>query len=320
MSDVLLNLHGNYTSNNVLMVARCLSSQLRNVYLAPVTDLALLYDMSNQVSVIPKASSFENLCSLDLRNVRGPMRNHAQDIARVLIRWPNLKLLGLDLDSSPYQTPRNDFIIWVVSYFKHLREENGTPDLQLELQELILGRGTVDAITNVAPWHELTNLSKLRSLTILNEERPFWDGRQVFLNLRPFLEASNLKSLTVYFFDRHVVALIRALSCCGSLQEVEIRSIRDYKNPNFSWYRPITEVGGGWRKLLLGGRLSDVCPENVSKEVLEKLFSQSQDIEEIGLPYIRWVSPSFTFGHTFVDLKFRITLNHTWQTFDISES
>jgi hypothetical protein len=62
-----------------------------------------------------------------------------------------------------------------------------------------------------------------------------------------------LKSLSVYFDGRDIVALINALSDYGSLKEIQIRTIRGYKDPKSSWYRPLVELGEVWRKLLLGG-------------------------------------------------------------------
>jgi len=94
----------------------------------------------------------------------------------------------------------------------------------------------------------------------------------------------------VCFVGRDIVALIIALSGYGSLKEIQIRTVRDYKDAKSSWYCPLAEIGGGWRKLLLGGHLSDVCPEDVWNEILETVSSRSCDIEEIGLPYIRWAS------------------------------
>ncbi|PMD65374.1 uncharacterized protein K444DRAFT_624960 [Hyaloscypha bicolor E] len=138
--------------------------------------------------------------------------------------------------------------------------------------------------------HELTEFSKLRSLTILNEGRPTRHRFRVLLNHKLFLQAITLKSLPVYFVGRDIVALINALSDYGSLKEIQIRIVRDYKDPKSSWYRPLVELGGGWRKLLLGAYLSDVRPEDGWNEVLETVSSRSCDIKEIGLPCICWGS------------------------------
>jgi hypothetical protein len=89
-----------------------------------------------------------------------------------------LTLLGLELDADTSNHLRcGQFILGVVGHFKHLREANGTPNLRLAIQKLILGRGTT--ATQSDAWvsgtlHELTDLSKLRSLTIFNEGRPTW--------------------------------------------------------------------------------------------------------------------------------------------------
>jgi hypothetical protein len=138
--------------------------------------------------------------------------------------------------------------------------------------------------------HELTDFSKLRSLTILNEGRPTRHRFRVLLNHKLFLQAITLKSLPVYFVGRDIVALINALSDYGSLKEIQIRIVRDYKDPKSSWYRPLVELGGGWRKLLLGAYLSDVRPEDGWNEVLETVSFRSCDIKEIGLPCICWGS------------------------------
>jgi hypothetical protein len=86
-----------------------------------------------------------------------------------------------------------------------------------------------------------------------------------------------LKPLSVYFVGRDIVALINALSDYGSLKEIQFRTVKDYKDSKSNWYRPLIKLGGGWRKLLLGGYISDVCPEDVWNGVLETVSFQSCD-------------------------------------------
>jgi len=111
----------------------------------------------------------------------------------------------------------------------------------------------------------------------LNEGRPTWHRPRVLLNHKPFVQAITLKPLSVYFVGRDIVALINALSDYGSLKEIQIRTVKDYKDSKSNWYRPLIELGGGRRKLLLGGYISDACPEDVWNEVLETDSSQSCD-------------------------------------------
>ena len=218
------------------------------------------------------------------------------DLAMILIRFPNLRLLGLDVADIPHRPLLGNLLVRIATRFKHLQEEKGTSVARLQLQELILGRATASLTAHPGTpgnLHELTDLSKLRSLTVLNGGRAFWDDRLVFLNHNLFLQASNLKSLSVDLFDRDVAALIRALSPYGSLQDIEIRSVLDCKPRQLDTYRPIAWLRGSWRRVLVGGRSSDRCPENIGKEILDTLSSRSPKVEEIGLPYIRWVGSSF---------------------------
>jgi hypothetical protein len=74
----------------------------------------------------------------------------------------------------------------------------------------------------------------------------------VLLNHNLFLQATKLRSLSVYVIGRDiVVALINALICYGTLQEIQLRSITDCKTPKVDWFRPI-DLEGDWKKILLG--------------------------------------------------------------------
>jgi hypothetical protein len=99
-----------------------------------------------------------------------------------------------------------------------------------------------------------------------------------------FLRAVHLPSLSVYSLDADTARLINALSCYGSLREIQVWCIKDHEGSVSGWYRSLSGLGRGWRKLLLGGDLSDVCPEHVYNEMFESVFPQFCDIEEIGLP------------------------------------
>jgi len=268
-------------------------------------DLAMYHDTDPQKPDLLRVLDFENLRSLDLRNISGGApTSMVNDIAMILIRWPNLRRLGLDVSENPHRHHTGNLLVRLATRFKHLREERGTPALRLQLQELVLGRGTATSVSPLgAPGqlHELTDLSKLQSLTILNNRITMWNDNQVFLNHRLFLEASNLKSLSINFFDRDAVALIRALSHYGSLQDIEIRSVSE-REGYYRWYRSITELKGSWRRVLLGGR-HERCPDNIGQEVFETLSWQSPDVEEIGLPYIRWVSSFFLLRNIHADIR-----------------
>jgi hypothetical protein len=238
-----------------------------------------------ELNQIPGLPAFRNLCSLDLRNmVIGDLT--MLYIAEVLFKSPNLKLLGLELK---YDT---EFLHGLVSSFQLLAEADGTPGTRLKIQDLILGRGIAESPYLAAlPGHldEFTDLSALRSLKVLNQRRPMDIHRpRVLLRHDLFRQATNLRSLSVHVFSRDIVALIDSLSCYRSLQEIQIRSIADYMNPSIDWYRPLVELGGGWRKILLGGDMFDVCPDHVYNDILLEVLSQSYEVQELGLPYFRW--------------------------------
>jgi hypothetical protein len=275
---------------------RCRPTQARYFFLPEVTDLAMTYD-AEALEQMPSLPPFKNLYSLDLRNIGGNLSMLWHDVAEVLIGSPNLKLLGLELNED-CRSHHQDFLVGLVEHFKYLREANKTPKTRLKIQELILGRGIAAfPYGAVISGHlsELTDLSMLRSLKILNQRSPpMFNRPRVLLNHNLFLQATKLRSLSVYVIGRDIVALINALSCYGFLQEIQIRSITDYNNPNVDWYRPI-DLGGGWKKILLGGDMWDVCPEHVYNDFFKTFFPQSCDIQELGLPYIRWVTSRLQF-------------------------
>lgn len=168
----------------------------------------------------------------------------------------------------------------------------------MEIQKLILGRGVAgsyDIDGSPGRLDELTGLSKLRTLKVLNERLPKYSWPLMVLNHNLLLHASKLKSLQVYVLSTDIVALTKALSYFDSLHEIQIRSISDYKDPKNEGYHPSAGIGDGWRKILLGSDLFDGCPEHIYIELFETVLSISKDIQEIGLPYIRWVSLLFSF-------------------------
>jgi hypothetical protein len=289
--------------------SRCRPSQVRYFFLPQVTDLNMDFDTEARLELnqIPGLPAFRNLCSLDLRNmVIGDLT--MLYIAEVLFKSPNLKLLGLELK---YDT---EFLHGLVNNFRLLAEEDGTPGIRLKIQDLILGKGVSEQPYVAAlPGHlyEFTDLSTLRSLKILNQRRPMDIHRpRVLLRYDLFLQATNLRFLSVHVFSRDIVALIDSLSCYGFLQEIQIRSIADYMNPSIDWYRPLVELGGGWRKILLGGDIFDVCPDHIYSDLFLEVFSQSYDVQELGLPYSRWVGFTRSTCTAIANARYRTCSNH----------
>jgi hypothetical protein len=96
-------------------------------------------------------SPFENLCRLYLRNIRGD-RSWSwynvdiiqQNVVEVLIKSPNLKMLGLELDDDVYLFYLV-FLKEVVDHFKRLREENGIAKFRLRIEELILEKESLQS-------------------------------------------------------------------------------------------------------------------------------------------------------------------------------
>lgn len=269
---------------------RCHPSQIAHFCFAGINDLTIDFNVSTRALPV-----FENLCSLDLRNLYGDRIwgnvNVVQwNLAEILIKSPNLKKLGLGLKEEDHQV----FLKEVIAHFKRVREANGKPEFRLRIQELVWGRGI--ALPKTGPQEssnlleEFTNLLELRSLKIFIEENAM-DHRLVMLDYGLFLQATKLISLSISDMRIEFVRLINALSCHGNLGEIQVKSIKDYNDFDTRlWCRPLAELGGGWRKLLLGGDLFDVCPEPVYNDLFESLFPRSCDVEEIGIPYLRWVS------------------------------
>jgi hypothetical protein len=133
----------------------------------------MTYD-AEALEQMPSLPAFKSLYNLDLRNIGSNLSMLWQDIAEILIRSPNLKLLGLELNED-CRSHHQDFLVGLVEHFKYLRESNKTPQTQLKIQELVLGRGVAASPYGaVISSHlsELTDLSALRSLKILNQRNP----------------------------------------------------------------------------------------------------------------------------------------------------
>jgi hypothetical protein len=209
------------------------------------------------------------------------------NVAKVLAASPGLRSLGLEIDpEGPYYEGDFDLLSEVVVPFEKFRK----PGMRLQLEELKLGYRASDPrapgyIANALS--RLTDLSKLVKFEHLNRSKAEERGEErnvANLNYEILMQAKNLRSVSTYFCTTGFVALVEELS------RIQPRKLQDLKihiiDSKWRWspcFQPLESLGGGWKKIHLGGRTSvGNIPDR--EESFREFMTQSEDcIEDLGI-------------------------------------
>lgn len=217
----------------------------------------------------------------------------AHSIALVLVNSPCLKSLGLDFHRHVCnQLSGLDFLTEVLVAFEKSHEH----EKSLELEELSMGL----LISNPdGPGYSshalsrLTDLSKLKKFSHLNMEQDGYFTAQrdwLDLNYEILLQARNLESISAYICTKGLVSLVEELSNKRPrlLKDLKIHVI-DRKRSYYPCYAPLTNLGGSWSKIHLGG-IASQKDFSISEELSTGLFSESGDsIKDLGIHCVHWV-------------------------------
>ena len=79
------------------------------------------------------------------------------------------------------------------------------------------------------------------------------------------------------------------LGTSGAFREIEIKTLGNTRDSRQRCVLPRPEyLGGGWRKILIGGEPFEKCEDSDIRNTFD-LFFKSKDLEEMAIPYISWV-------------------------------